>query len=316
MKIAVMGAGAVGGFFGATLARSGEDVSLITRGDHLMAIQKKGVQILSEKGSYVIKVPCTENPKEIGPVDLIIHSVKTYHNPQAIQQILPLIKKGTTLVCMQNGVDTWQKLQNYVPSVTVVPAAVYIEANVSGPGIIRQEGNVLRLILGATKDSSAGHIKAISKTLTKSGIECIISSNISEILWNKWLFISTLAGVTCAARANLSDIIKFPESTTLLRNVMGEIVNIANHEGIDLATDIIETTIKYMEEEATSLKASMYSDLQAGKPMELDALTGTVVRLAKKWGLPVPANQAIYAMLKPIASKHQLAYHQKSEKTG
>mgnify|MGYP001442685049 CR=1 FL=1 len=305
MKIAVMGAGAVGGFFGAMLAKCGENVSLIARGDHLMAIQKEGVQILSGKGNFIIRVPCTENPKEIGPVDLIIHSVKTYHNQQAIRKILPLIKKGTTLICMQNGVDTWQELQKQIPSVTVVPAAVYIEATVTAPGIIRQEGNVLRLILSATKDSSAGHITAISKILTKSGIECVISPNISEILWTKWLFISTLAGVTCAARTDLSTIMKCPESKTLLRNVMEEIVNIAKHEGIDLATDIVETTIKYMEDEATSLKASMYSDLEAGKPMELEALTGTVVRLAKKWNVPVPANQTIYAMLKPIASKHQ-----------
>ena len=304
MKIAVMGAGAVGGFFGATLAKSGQDVTLIARGAHLTAIQNGGVHIIGEKENFIIEIPSTEKPEEIGPVDLIIHSVKTYHNQRASQQILPLIKDDTVLVCMQNGVGTWQELQEIVPSVTVVPAAVYIEANVTEPGTIRQEGNVLHLILGSTKGSSADYIKVFSQILNESGIECVISPNISEALWNKWLFISTLAGVTCAARTDLSNIIKCPESRTFLRNVMVEIANIAKHEGIDLAPDIVASTMQYMGNEAASLKASMYSDLEAGKPMELEALTGTVVRLAKKWGVAVPANDAIYAMLKPIASNH------------
>ena len=305
MRIAVMGAGAVGGFFGATLAKSGEDVSLIARGDHLTAIQNGGVQIIGEKENFTIQIPSTENPADIGSVDLIIHSVKTYHNQIAIQEIRPLIKANTVLVCMQNGVDTWETLQECVPSVTVIPAAVYIEANVTAPGTIKQEGNVLRLILGASKGSSANQIKGLYQTLNKSGIECVISSNISEVLWNKWLFISTLAGVTCAARTDLPNIMKCPESRTFLRNVMSEIANLAKYEGVHLSADIVESTMQYMENEAPSLKASMYSDLEEGKPMELEALTGAVIRIAKKWAIPVPANEGIYAMLKPIASKHQ-----------
>ena len=299
-----MGAGAVGGYLGALLARAGHEVSLIARGRHLQAIQGSGLQVQSEHGNFTTWVQATDQTSEIGPVDLIIHAVKTYHNVEAVPMLHPLLGENTTALCVQNGVDSWEQVQQALPPNTVLPGAVYIEAGVVEPGVVEQHGNVRRLVFGEADGSMTPRVQAIASAMQDAGMPTEISTDITSVLWSKWLFITALAGTTCAAHTGLADLLAVPESRLLVVRVLREIDNLGRELGVNLDRDIVEKTLRYMETEASSLKASMQKDMESGRPMELDALTGAVVRLGKEANISTPANEAIYAILKPHALRN------------
>ena len=304
MRIAVMGAGAVGGYLGALLARAGHEVSLIARGRHLQAIQGSGLQVRSEDGNFTSRVQATARPSEIGPVDLVIHAVKTYHNSEAVPMLHPLLGENTTVLCVQNGVDSWEQVQQTLPPNAVLPGAVYIEASVVEPGVVQQQGNVRRLVFGEADGSTTPRIQAIASAMQSAGMPTEISTDITSILWSKWLFITALAGTTCAAHTGLADLLAVPESRLLVVQVLREIDSLGRKLGVNLDSDIVNKTLNYMETEASSLKASMQKDMESGRPMELEALTGAVVRLGKEAKISTPANEAIYALLKPHALRN------------
>ena len=304
MRIAVMGAGAVGGYLGALLARAGHEVSLVARGQHLQTIQGSGLQVRSEHGDFTTRVQATDQPSEIGSVDLIVHAVKTYHNPEAVPLLRPLLEGKTTVLCVQNGVDSWEQVQQALPPNTVLPGAVYIEASVIEPGVVQQQGNVRRLVFGEADGSATPRIQAIASAMQSAGMPTEISADITSVLWSKWLFITALAGTTCAAHAGLADLLAVPESRLLVVQVLREIDSLGRKLGVNLDSDIVEKTLRYMETEASSLKASMQKDMESGRPMELEALTGAVVRLGKEAKISTPANDAIYALLKPHALRN------------
>ena len=304
MRIAVMGAGAVGGYLGALLARAGHEVSLIARGPHLQAIQGSGLHVRSEQGNFTTRVQATDQPSEIGPVDLVIHAVKTYHNLETVPTLHPLLEGNTAVLCVQNGVDSWERVQQALPPNAVLPGAVYIEANVVEPGIVQQQGNVRRLVFGEVDGSMTPRIQAIASAMQSAGMPTEISTDITSILWSKWLFITTLAGITCAAHTGLADLLAVPESRLLVVQVLREIDSLGRELGVNLDSDIVDKTLYYMETEASSLKASMQKDMESGRPMELEALTGAVLRLGKEAKISTPANEAIYALLKPHALRN------------
>ena len=304
MRIAVMGAGAVGGYLGALLARAGHEVSLIARGRHLRAIQEYGLQVRSEQGEFTARVQATDQPSEIGPVDLVIHAVKTYHNSEAVPMLHPLLKENTTVLCVQNGVDSWEQAQQALPPNTVLPGAVYIEASVMEPGVVQQQGNVLRLVFGEADGSMTPRIEAIASVMESAGMPTEISTDITSVLWSKWLFITALAGTTCAAHTGLADLLAVPESRRFVAQALREIDSLGRKLGVNLDSDAVEKTLRYMETEASSLKASMQKDMETGRPMELEALTGAVVRLGKEAKVSTPTNEAIYALLRPHALRN------------
>ena len=257
MRIAVMGAGAVGGYLGALLARAGHEVSLVARGQHLQAIQDSGLHVRSEHGDFTTLVQATDQPSEIGSVDLIIHAVKTYHNPEAVPLLHPLLEGKTTVLCVQNGVDSWEQVQQALPPNTVLPGAVYIEASVVEPGVVQQQGNVRRLVFGEVDGLATPRIQAIASAMQSAGMPTEISTDITSVLWSKWLFITALAGTTCAAHAGLADLLAVPESRLLVVQVLREIDSLGRKLGVNMDSDIVEKTLSYMETEASSLKASM-----------------------------------------------------------
>ena len=304
MRIAVMGAGAVGGYLGVLLARAGHEVSLIARGRHLQAIQGSGLHVRSEHGNFTTRVQATDHASEIGPVDLVVHAVKTYHNPEAVPMLHPLLEETTTVLCVQNGVDSWQQVQQTLPPNAVLPGAVYIEASVIEPGVVQQQGNVRRLVFGEADGSITPRIQAIASAMQSAGMPTEISADITSILWSKWLFITTLAGTTCAANTGLADLLAVSESRLLVVQVLREIDSLGRKFGVNMDSDIVDKTLHYMETEASSLKASMQKDMESGRPMELEALTGAVIRLGEEAKIPTPANEAIYALLKPHALRN------------
>ena len=301
-RIAVMGAGAVGGYLGGLLARAGNSVVLIVRGDHLRAIQRHGLRVQSPVGDFTVFPQVTDQPAGVGQVDLVLYAVKTYQNRDAIPQTRPLVGPNTTVLSLQNGVESWEELRSGLDAGHVLPAAIYIEASIRAPGVIRQQGNLRRLVLGEPDGAPSPRVEAVAALLGAAGMPTVASEEILGEVWSKWLFITALAGVTTARRISMAEALAAQESRALLVGVMREAEAVARRNGIALAEDIVERTLGYMEAEAASLKASMQTDLERGRPLELEAFNGAVIRLGQACGVPTPANQEVYTLLKPYAS--------------
>ena len=304
-RVAVMGAGAVGGYLGGLLARAGNPVILIDLGEHLHAIQANGLQIRSQRGDFTVAVDATDQTTDVGPVDLVLFTVKTYHNEEAIPLVRPLMGDGTAVLTLQNGVDSWEQLQAALGRGKVLPGAMYLEAKVEAPGIVSQQGNVYRLVFGEADGSTSARAQAIAEMFRRAGMPTEVSSDVLRVLWTKWLFIATLAGVTTSSRASLAELLATPASRQLVVQVMREVEAVGRRRWINLDRDVVKQTLRYMDTEARFLKASMHTDLENGRPLELEALNGAVVRLGKELAIPTPANEVIYALLKPHDLKHR-----------
>ena len=299
MRIAVMGAGAVGGYFGGMLARSGHDVTLIARGPHLTAIQEQGLRIITDRDDFTVHCEATDSPGQVGVIDLILLTVKTYHNPVAVPAMLPMIGPDTLVLCLQNGIDSYQAAADVVGAEKVMPGAAYIEAGHPEPGVVTQSGDVVRIEFGEAGGGDSERGPALQRTLEQAGIPARFCLDIHQTLWSKFLFIATMAGVTSLARETLAQLMPRPEWRRIIINCLTEIESVGLASGIRLDSDIVASTLEYIEGSLEELQASMHSDLLAGRPLELEALNGAVVRAGEKAGVPTPINDVIYAMLKP-----------------
>ena len=297
MDVAVMGAGAVGSYFGAVLARAGNPVTLIARGAHLQSIQDRGLEIRSHRGNFVAEVKATDDPRVVGPVDLVLHTVKTYQNEATIPALSPLLGPETCVIPLQNGVESHQQVAMAVGEERVLAGAVYIETCVESPGIVAQRGEVERLVFGEASGEVTPRCQRICKLFAEAGIETHLSQDIMRELWTKLLFISAIAGTTSAARARLSSLMSSHQGEELIRTTMREVEAVGRAKGINLDPQVVEQTMDYVRRSAADLKASMHTDLERGRPLELDALNGAVVRLGTEAGVPTPVNQVLWSLL-------------------
>ena len=301
MRIAVVGAGATGGYLGGKLAKAGHDVAVVDVGAQLAAIREHGLRIKSHWGDFTVKVEATDDSGDVGPVDLVLLAIKTYHNGIVLPKLQPMLGEDTTLVTLQNGVDNVETVGQHVGRERVVHGAFYIETTMEEPGLIRQQGEVVKVVIGEADGSESPRIRTIAEALNAAGIETQVTLDIQKELWTKFLFVVTLAGVTSACRALLKDIFHIPEVRELTLQVMREIEAVARARGVALDDDVVEQAMGFFESEVQDLMASMHTDLEHGRPMELEALTGAVVRLGKESSVPTPANTFIYTVLKAHA---------------
>ena len=299
MRIAVMGAGSIGGYFGGMLAKSGHDVTLIARGKHLETIRKDGLKILNDDGHFLVKCDATDDPTGIGVVDLVLLTVKTYQNDMAIPPLRSLIDSSTSILCLQNGMDSYQSITRLLQIQDPLPGAAYIEASVQSPGIIRQSGTVVKIVFGELNGTLSSRGTEIQKVLSDSGIDTQFTTDILKTLWTKFLFISTMAGITCLTRETLAQLVPREDWPNIIIDCMKEIEAVGRGNNINLENDVVKTTMDYITESLENMQASMHTDLMAGRPLELDALNGAVVRAGKLADIPTPINSLIYAMLKP-----------------
>ena len=299
MRIAVMGAGSIGGYFGGMLAQSGHDVTLIARGKHLETIRKDGLKILNDDGHFLVKCDATDDPTGIGVVDLVLLTVKTYQNDMAIPPLRSLIDSSTSILCLQNGMDSYQSITRLLQIQDPLPGAAYIEASVQSPGIIRQSGTVVKIVFGELNGTLSSRGTEIQKVLSDSGIDTQFTTDILKTLWTKFLFISTMAGITCLTRETLAQLVPKEDWPNIIIDCMKEIEAVGRGNNINLENDVVKTTMDYITESLENMQASMHTDLMAGRPLELDALNGAVVRAGKLADIPTPINSLIYAMLKP-----------------
>ena len=299
MKVAVLGAGGLGTFLGAALARSSEDVSFITRGAHLNTLRDQGLSVDSVAlGKFQVKIKATEKPAEIGPVDLVLFCVKSYDTEQALQAIGPLINEGTVVLSFQNGVDNEDKIADVLGKKRVLAGAISIESFISEPGVIKQTMGPVLMALGEVNGETTDRSRRIQEAFVKSGLKCELSNHIQEILWNKFLFICATGGVCSITRATIGEVLAFQPTRDLYLDVMREVEIVGRAKGINLAPDVVSRTLSQADGMNKMTKPSMLRDLERGRRLEIDALNGTVSRLSHQLSVSTPANDFIYASLK------------------
>ncbi len=305
MKVGVMGAGSIGGYFGGMLSQAGHDVTLIARGDNLAAIRRDGLRVETTAGPFTARCHATDAPADVGPVDLVLLSTKTYHNVNAVPAMSPLIGPDTAVLSLQNGIDSYLPVIEQFPAAVVLPGAAYIEANRLAPGVVQQAGRVVRIATGPIRSSPPAHAqraRQICADFRAAGVQADAEDDIAVTLWTKFLFISTMAGVTSLAREFLAELLIRPEWRKVVMSCLREIETTAQASGINLAPDVVESTFNYMDQSKGAMRASMHADLTAGRPLELEALNGAVVRAGQAANSPTPINDLIYAALKPHAA--------------
>lgn len=298
MQIAVMGAGSTGGYFGGMLARGGNEVSLIARGANLEAIQANGLKVVRDDEEFTVQCLATDDPESVGPVELALLCVKTYQVGVALPFMQPLVGPDTTVLCLQNGIDSYVTAANVLGTESVLPGAAFIEAGMLEPGVIKQTGSLVRVILGETNGDESARCVAIRDTFVAAGIPAEILPDITAGLWGKFLFIATMAGVTSLARATLAELMPQPHWRKVVLACLAEIDAVGRASGVALPPDMVADTVSYIEEHLPDLQASMHTDLMAGRPLELEALNGAVINAGTESGVATPINDVIYAMLR------------------
>lgn len=303
MKIAVMGAGSVGGYLGGKLALAGNRVTLIARGAHLEAIRRSGLRLMTTTQDFTLRFPedvlATGDPATVGPVDLVLLTVKTYQNTEAVAAIAPLAGPDTSVLCLQNGIDSYQEVAGVLGAANLLPGAVYIEASVPEPGAVRQAGDVVQVVFGELDASDSPRGRRVLETLESAGIDTEFTQDIRKALWSKFIFITTMAGVTSISRRTMAQLMPEPHWREVIISCLREIYAVGLASGVNLDPGIVDQTIEYINNSLEDLSASMHADLLAGRPLELEALNGAVVRVSKTVGSPTPINDVIYALLKP-----------------
>ncbi len=300
MKVAVLGAGAVGGYYGALLARSGQEVTFIARGAHLEAIRDRGLRVESIHGDFeVYPAHASDDPAQVGPVDLVLVTVKSYNLEDAAEASRPLIGPNTTALPLLNGLDAADRLAAAWGGEHVLAGLTHISASVPAPGIIRQVSAVRRITFGERDGAITPRAERIRTALAASGAEAVLTPAIDAALWEKFLFIASISGVCCLARQPMGTVLATPETRQLYIKALREVEAVARARGVTLPPDVVERTLKITEGFAPQTKPSLLAALEAGQSLELEAMSGTVVRYGREAGVPTPVHTAIYAALKP-----------------
>ncbi len=301
MKLAVMGAGGIGGYFGGRLALAGEEVCFIARGQHLEAIQAKGLQVKSPTGDFIVQVRATGDPRTIGPVDFILFCVKSYDTENAAEAIRPLMGPETAVLSLQNGVDNEEKLGEILGPKHILGGAAYIFASIEAPGVIRHtQGG--RIVFGEMNGSLSDRCRWLLAALERAKIDAQVSEEIHRTLWEKYCFICAGAGLTGLTRLPMGPIRECPETWTLYRRVVEEAVAVGSAAGVAFAPGVVDRILAQAQRLSPHVYSSLHYDLTHGKRLELEALHGHVVHLGQRFGIPTPACFAIYAALKPYVN--------------
>jgi 2-dehydropantoate 2-reductase len=302
MRIAVMGAGGTGGYFGGLLARAGEDVTFIARGPHLDAIRARGLHVRSRlAGDFTVRPQATDDPRGLGPVDLILFCVKSYSTAEAAEKIRPLVGPQTMVLSVQNGIDNNERIAEVVGPKPVLGAVAHVSSVIESPGVIAQTAGPGRIIFGELAGGVSPRVERLLDTLRRAGIVAEVHPNIRVALWEKFVFICGVSGMTALTRLPIGPILASQETRDMLRGTMAEVEAVARAEGVGVR-GYVDQALEFMKRLEPSMRGSMYYDLAAGRRLELETLNGTVMGLGRARGIPTPLNFAIYAALKPYAN--------------
>lgn len=302
MRILVVGAGALGGYFGGLLARAGEDVTFLTRGEHLRALRSQGLRVRSEDSDFALPVRAIEQAEDAGRVDVIIMAVKTYDIESAGEAVRPAVGPETAVLCLQNGVETEDQLATILGREHILGGAVRLAAFLERPGVTRHTGGLQRIILGEMNGAVTPRAEAIAAAFQRAGIEAEPTPTIMTALWEKFAVVCGVSGTTATARVPMGRVWAQPETREMLGGLMTEVAAVGAARGICLP-DIVDRLMANFERLVAGpwaqTYASLYTDLQAGRRLEIDSLAGAVVRLGREASVPTPLNFAVLAILAP-----------------
>jgi 2-dehydropantoate 2-reductase len=321
MRFLIAGAGAIGGYIGARMAQAGFDVTLFARGPHLRAMQEHGVQVKSSEGDFVAHPAIADSLEKVGPVDVVFLAVKAHGLSQLAPHLKPVLGPDTTVVSTQNGIPWWYfqgfggeweglrleridpggVISSIIEARRVVGSIIYFATEITAPGVIQHiEGN--RITLGEPDGTRSDRVRQIAEALVASGFRCPISARLRHEIWVKVLGNASLNPVSALTRATIIQMVRDPEVGTVIRNIMQEVEAVSHKLGMELPITIDQRMAG--AEKVGEHKTSMLQDLEAGRPMELEALVGAVVELGERVGLPMTVTRTIYRCAKLLAQSH------------
>lgn len=300
MKIAVIGAGGVGGYFGGRLAEAGHDVTFVVRGATLRALKENGLRVSSIDGDFTISpASATDDASSLGPVDVVLLAVKAWQVEEAARLALPLLGSDTAVVPLQNGIDAPEVIAPIVGAERTCGGLCAIVSFVVEPGVIRHAGAKPIVMFGELDGRSSSRLESLRDAFLESGVSCEIPPDIRHSMWTKFLFIAPLSGIGAVSRVPVGTWRDVPETRALAVRALREIEAIAAAEGVTLGVGAIDRTLARYDGLPADSTASLQRDVMGGRPSEVDAQIGTVVRLARRHGIDVPVHETILAALIP-----------------
>ena len=297
MKIAVMGAGGIGGYVGGRLAAAGEEVHLIARGVHLAALRRDGLRIESPLGDlHLPAIHATDDPAAVGVADLVLFTVKLKDTDAAAAALAPMIGPGTRVVTLQNGIDSRAMIARHVPPGQVAAGVFYIGAHIKAPGVIHNAGGVHRIVVDA-RDGDETIVAFAAAGSRAVGLEVVPADDGERAVWRKFIMLVALSGVTSLMRRPIGAVLAHPDARDFFRQLIAEAIAVADAEGHVFAPDVVDEIVGLVGKQPYEQKSSMLVDLESGKPLELPWLSGRVHALGRTHGIPTPANTAVWVSL-------------------
>lgn len=303
MRIAVMAAGGVGGYFGARLAQAGHEVGFIARGRHLAAIRERGLTVKSANGDVHLPHPMvTDDPAALAPADVVLFAVKLWDTETAAEAVRPLLARGGVIVPFQNGVESIERLGAVVGAERVLGGVAYIAATIGEPGMILHTGTMARLRLGPVLPAQQPAAQALYVACRDAGIDTDLSPDIRKALWEKFVFLAAFSGLTSVARQPIGVIRADPDLRAALETALGEVWTLGRAKGVALADDFVAQQMTFADGLPGEMKSSMLNDLAAGNRLEAPWLSGAVARMSREAGISAPVHATMYAALKPYCA--------------
>ena len=300
MRVAIMGAGGIGAYYGACLARAGNDVVFIARGAHLDAMRKKGLRIQDFDGSEIIIDPvnATDDPKTVDPVDVILFCVKMYDTIEAAELCKPLMGDETIVITLQNGVESVGMIDGILGQGRALGGAASVAGSLIEPGVVKRNNQITKIEFGEADGTISRRAKAIAKTLDDAGIEAIIRSDVEVMLWSKFALMTSNACMTSLGRVDTGVIRADPVMRAVYCDAMRETITVGRAMGVELPDDVMERALNWLDSSAP-IMASLAVDLLSGRRLEVEWLSGAIHRFGEKTGVPTPIHSTVYAALRP-----------------
>ena len=299
MKIAIIGAGGVGGYFGARLADAGHRVHFIARGEHLQKIKTVGLKVFSPLGDLHLKnLNCSEEPIKIGNVDIVLITVKLWATEEAVSILKPLLGTNTAVISLQNGVVAVDTLIKTIDKRHVLGGVSKIAALIEEPGIIRHNGNMAALVFGELNGGNSDRTAAFLQACQSANISAEVSSDIHTAIWEKFVLLVTMSSITALTRLPIGPNREDPDVRQLMEEIMREVIEVGSRKGARFPQDILQNQFQHITKLPPEMVASMCGDLRRHNKLELPWFAGSVVKMGKELGIPTPANKFIFASLK------------------
>jgi 2-dehydropantoate 2-reductase len=297
MRILVVGTGGLGGYFGGLLARSGQEVGFLARGEHLRALQERGLRVRSVNGDFELPVRAAARPAELGLADLALFCVKSFDTEATARLLVGALAPGGSVLTLQNGIGNAEQIDAILGAGTTLPGSAQIESAIGEPGEIVQSSLRRRITFGEADGRRSERAERIYQMLAAAEIETLLSDDIQRVLWDKFIFITAMAGLSSLSRGPLGDLLGYEPTRALFRSAVEEAAAVGRAAGVGLKDSAVDDTLELAASMLPSMRSSMQKDLEAGRRLEVEALNGMVARLGRQYGVATPINDVIYAVL-------------------